>query len=153
MAAGAVTLLIVTAAAVAVLLTVLPSQGSPISRAAGTPAASSPAASPRPTAPAATRAAAPAPRPSASRTARVSTAPATGVRPGPQTGQYSADAGPAERDHAAAGAFGDRAQGRGGPGSRWPGRWGGSPRYGRTGVFTGALLRPAPGGRPGMFGR
>ncbi len=154
MAAGAAALLVVAAAAAAVALTVLPSHGSPVSRAAGAPAAtSSRAASLVPTAAATTPAAKPAPRASASPVPKASTAPAAGALPGAQAGQYSPDAGLATRDNPAGVNFGARARGRGMPDGRWPGRRGGSPRYGGTGVFTGAFFRPAPRGGPGMFGR
>ena len=150
MAAGAVTLLVVAAATAAVVLTVLPSQGSPVSRAAVTPVtASSRAAALVPTASATTPAAAPTPRASVSHPPKASTAPAAGA----QSGQYSPDAAPAGRGNPAGGTFGAHVRGRGTPGGHWPGRWGGSPRYGGTTVFTGALFRPAPRGGPGRFGR
>ena len=154
-AAGAATLLVVAAAAAAVVITVLPSQGSPVNRAAGAPAAaSSPAA---PSAPATVPSAVPTPptpsghTPSASSS---SAARAAGSQPSAQSSQYSPDASPATRDNAATENFGGRASGGGMPASRWPNRWGGSPRYGRTGVFTEALWRPAPRVRfGGMAGR
>jgi len=152
--AGAATLLVIAAAAAAVVITVLPSQGSPVNRAAGAPvAASSPAAH---TVPATVPSAPASPTPPGHTPTASSSpaAPAARSQPSAQASEYSPDAYPAARDNAAVANSGGRAQVGGMPASRRPIQWGGSPRYGRTGVFTGALWRPAPRVRfGGMAGR
>jgi hypothetical protein len=150
MTAGAVTLLVLAAAVAAVVITVLPSQGSQVSRAVTAPVAAS-----APAAPATVQAVTPAPRPSASHRTRASSAPtaaAASAASNAQSSQYSPDAVAVARRNSAGGGFGARARGAGMP-VRWPGPWGGSPRYGRSRGFTGSLGGPAPRGRFGPIGR
>lgn len=147
--AGAATLLVLAGAAAAVVLTMMPSQGSPVDRAAGAGATvSSPVAAvtvpvaaptrvPRRQVPEATT------RPSPTAAAA---APAAAAPPAVPPSQSSPDLS----RH-----FSARAPGRGAPGGHWPGRWTGSGpgRFGGTRGFTGVMWRPVPLGRPGLTRR
>lgn len=140
--AGAIALLVLSAAVAAVVITVMPSQGGPVNGAAGAPAAArfpvaaatAPAAAPTLRAPGRYLPEASSPPP----------APAAGSRPAAQPGQSSP--GPGPQEDSAGGKFGGRAPGRGAAGSHWPGQWTGAwlPRYGRPGFFGSALWRPVP---------
>jgi hypothetical protein len=149
--AGAVTLLVLAAATAAVVLTVMPSQGSPANRAAAAPAAAS-----APVAAAVTPAAAPTPRTPGRQPVEASappSAPPAGTRPAAQAGQTSPDTGSSPQEAAAGGNPGPRAGWQAGHGGHWHGRrtraW--APRSGRIRAFTGALWRPAPPGRVGLI--
>jgi hypothetical protein len=142
--AGAVTLLVLAAATAAIVLTVMPSQGSPVHRAAAGPAATS-----APAAAAVTPAAAPTLRAPGRKPVGASplpSAPAAGAQPATQAGQTAQDTGSGPQGEAAGETSGTRAGWQGGQGGRWHGRrigtW--APRGGRARVFTGALFRPAP---------
>ena len=138
--AGAITLLVLSAAVAAVVTTVLPSNGSPVNRAAGAAAAARfPVAAATPPAAAPTLGAPGrhVPEPGSPPPAR-----AAGSRPAAQPGQSSA--GPGSQEDSAAGNFGGRAPRRGAAGSHWLRLWTGAgpPRYGRPGVFGRALWGP-----------
>ena len=126
MMTGAITLLVLTAAAAALVLTVTPSHGSPVNGAAGTPAAAS-----APAAAAVVPVTAPTPRTSA-RSVRVvsapaSAAPAAAAPPAPQyTAQVSQPSpypSSSQQPASTGGTFGAPAHGRGDRGGYWPGRW------------------------------
>ena len=145
--AGAITLLVFAAAAAAVVLTVMPSRGSAVNRAAGAQTiASSPVAA------AAVPVAAPSLRPPARPLPEASSSPtataAAVAQPAAQAGQPSADPGPRAQHGSAAGAFRARVPGRGAPRGHWPGR---GTVAGRAPVsFTRMFWRPFPPGRPAM---
>ena len=141
--AGAITLLVLSAAVAAVVITVMPSQrqpGEPCRGSAGrgeVPRSGRDGAGSR-----AVRCARPdVTLPEAS---SPPPAPAAGSRPAAQPGQSSP--GPGPQEDSAGGNFGGRAPGRGAAGSHWPGQWTGAwlPRYGRPGFFGRALWRPVP---------
>jgi hypothetical protein len=138
--AGAVTLLVLSAAVAAVIATVVPSKGGPVSRAAGAMAAAGfPAAAATPPVAAPTLRAPGRHLPEAS---SPPSAPAAGSRPAAQASQSSP--GPGPQEDPAGGNFGGRAPGRGAASSHWPGQWTGAgpPRYGLPGVFGRAFWRP-----------
>jgi len=154
MMTGAITLLVLTAAAAALVLTVTPSHGSPVNGAAGTPAAAS-----SPAAAAVVPVTAPTPRTPAWSvrvvSAPASSAPAAAAQPAPQYTAQASQPSPypssSQQPASTGGTFGAPAHGRGDRGGYRPGRWNPAwaPRFaGNHGNFTAGLWRVGFGNRP-----